>query len=222
MNRVQPFFIPHSANFPYYHKIKSLQESLSKKVITKDDFTRPIRDVCGVDVSYRNDIGYCSAVILRKDTMEVLESVNTKCKVNYPYVAGLFLLREYEPILTALGMLREQYDALLIDGHGQLHPTKCGLACSVGITVSKPTVGVAKNLLCGTIRDDHFIELDGKILGKMIDKVPRRCIYVSVGNKISLKTAEKLVTELIVDGQNIPQPLLIAHTNSRKFAAGKF
>ena len=218
MNRAQPLFMPSSTNFPYYHKIKSIQEDLSKKVITKDDFTKPIRNVCGVDVSYRNDIGYCSAVILRKDTGEVLESVNVKCKVNYPYIPGLFLLREYEPILTALSMLSEEYDVLLVDGHGQLHPEKCGLACNIGITASKPTIGVAKSLLCGIIKDSHSIELDGQILGRVVKKTLGKPVYVSVGNKISLKTAEKLVRELIADGQHVPQPLLIAHINSRKFA----
>jgi len=222
MNRAQTLFVSNNKNFPYYHKIKRLQEEISNKVVTKDCFTRTIRHVCGVDVSYRNDVGYCSAVILRKDTNEILESVNVKCKINYPYISGLFLLREYEPILTALNMLSEEYDLLLIDGHGQLHPTKCGLACNIGITMSKPTIGVAKSLLCGTIKGDHSIELDGLILGRVVEKILGKPVYVSVGNKISLKTAEKLVQELIADGQHIPQPLLIAHINSKKFATEKF
>ena len=218
MNRAQTLFASNKKNFPFYNKVIRLQEELSNKVVTSDCFTKPIRHVCGVDVSYSNDVGYCSAVILRKDTDEVLESVNVKCKVNYPYIPGLFLLREYEPILTALSMLSEKYDLLLVDGNGQLHPKKCGLACSIGITISKPTIGVAKSLLCGTTKGNHSIELDGQILGRVIEKVFGKPVYVSVGNKISLKSAEKLVRELIVERQHIPQPLLIAHINSRKFA----
>ena len=68
---------------------------------------------------------------------------------------------------------------------------------------------------------DHSIELDGQILGRVgrvVEKILGKPVYVSVGNKISLKSAEKLVRELIVDRQRIPQPLLIAHINSRKFA----
>ena len=218
MNRAQTLFASNNKNFPYYNKIKCLQEELSNKVVTSDCFTRPIRYVCGVDVSYRNDVGYCSAVILRKDTNEVLESVNVKCKVNYPYIPSLFLLREYEPILAALNLLSNDYDLLLIDGNGQLHPKKCGLACSVGITTSKPTIGIAKSLLCGTIKVDHSIELGGQILGMVVEKILGQPVYVSVGNKISLKSAEKLVRELIVGRQHIPEPLLVAHINSRKFA----
>ena len=219
MNRAQTLSTPNNKNFPYYSKIKRLQEELSNKVVARDCFTKPIRHVCGVDVSYRNDIGYCSAVILRKVTGEVLESVNVKCKVNYPYIPGLFLLREYEPILDALNMLSEEYDLLLIDGHGQLHPTKCGLACNIGITVSKPTIGVAKSLLCGTIKDDCSIELDDQILGRVVEKISGKPVYVSVGHKISLKSAAKLVGKLIAHGQHIPQPLLVAHINSKKLAS---
>jgi len=201
-----------------YYQVQKLQEGISEKVIAKDEFKEPIRNVCAVDVSYRNDLAYCSAVVVKKDSLEVLESVNVRCKVNYPYIPGLFLLREYEPIMNAVGLLKEKFDLLLVDGHGQLHPRRCGLACSIGVALSKPTIGVAKSLLCGTIRADHLIELDGQILGVMIGKNAKKPLYVSVGHKVSLKTAEKIVRELIVDDKSMPQPLLVAHINSKRLA----
>lgn len=206
----------HMASDSVYYKVKRLQEEISKKVIPKDEFTKPIKNVCGVDVSYRNDIGYCSAVVVKKDSLEVLELVNVKCKMNYPYIPGFFLLREYEPIMKAIGLLKKRFDLLLVDGHGQLHPRRCGLACNVGVALSKPTIGVAKSLLCGTVRADHFIELDGQILGIMIQKNAKKPLYVSVGHKVSLKTAEKIVMELIKKNEFMPQPLLLAHINSKR------
>ena len=119
--------------------------------------------------------------------------------------------------MNVVGLLRERFDLLLVNGHGQLHPRRCGLACSVGVALSKPTIGVAKNLLCGTIRTDHLIELDGQILGVMIEK-NWKPLYVSVGHKISLKTAEKIVGELIRGNESMPQPLLAAHINSNRLA----
>ena len=199
------------------YMVQKLQKEISQKVVAEDEFTEPIRNVCAVDVSYRNDVAYCSAVVTKKDSLEILESTNLRCKVNYPYVPGLFLLREYEPIMNVVGLLRERFDLLLIDGHGQLHPRRCGLACSVGVALSKPTIGVAKNLFCGTIRPDHLIELDGQILGVIIEK-NWKPLYVSVGHKISLKTAEKIVRELIRSNESIPQPLLAAHINSNRLA----
>jgi deoxyribonuclease V len=60
------------------------------------------------------------------------------------------MLREGEPLLKIVRLLKNLF-VLLIDGHGILHPRKCGLASYVGIMIDKPTIGVAKNLLCGSI-----------------------------------------------------------------------
>ena len=95
---------------------------------------------------------------------------------------------------------------MLVDGHGLLHPRKCGLACYIGVTIDKPTIGIAKSLLCGTIRPDGFIELDGEILGYAINKK----LYISVGHRITLKTAISLVKE------NGIEPLRLADINSKK------
>lgn len=197
---------------PVYDNIAKFQEEVAKRVITKDEFAILIRNVCGVDVSYKSDIGFCSAVIVNKN-FEIIESVNLKCKVNHPYIPGLFLLREFEPIIKTVSLLKEEFDLLLVDGHGQLHPRRCGLACSVGVSLSKPTIGIAKSLLCGT-PNGNTIELDGQVLGiKLNSKKP---LYVSVGHKISLMTAGKMVRELIREGELVPFPLLVAHRNSKR------
>lgn len=52
----------------------------------------------------------------------------------------------------------------------------------------------------------------------MIGKNAKKPLYVSVGHKVSLKTAEKIVRELIVDDKSMPQPLLVAHINSKRLA----
>ena len=126
--------------------------------------------------------------------------------VKYPYVPGLLILREAEPIFYTLNLLKNNYDLLLIDGHGLLHPRKCGLACYIGVTLDRPTIGVAKSRLCGTVRSDGFVSLDGEILGYAISKK----LYISVGHRITLKTAIALVKELGIE------PLRLADINSRE------
>lgn len=183
-----------------------LQRDVAKKVVyARDDFGE-IRHICGVDIAYRGDAAYCSAVVMDRGTHRLVESLDSKITVNYPYVPGLLMLREAEPILCTLKLLKNSYDLLLVDGHGLLHPRKCGLACYIGVTIDKPTVGIAKSWLCGTMLSDGFIELNDEILGYAISKK----LYVSVGHRVTLKTAITLVKELGIE------PLRLADINSKK------
>lgn len=190
-----------------YANAITLQKNIAKKVVAaKDDFGEII-SICGVDVAYRgsSNAAYCSAVIMDKNMQQLVESVDVQTIVKYPYVPGLLMLRESEPIFYTLKSLKNTYDLLLIDGHGLLHPRKCGLACYIGVTLDKPTIGVAKSRLCGTVRPDGFVELDGEILGYAISKK----LYISVGHRITLKTAIALVREFGIE------PLRLADINSR-------
>ncbi len=186
-----------------------LQKNIAKKVVVaKDDFGE-ISRICGVDIAYsgrNSNAAYCSAVIMDRNMKHLVESVDVRTIVKYPYVPGLLMLREAEPIFYTLKLLKNSYDLLLIDGHGLLHPRKCGLACYIGVTLDKPTIGVAKSLLCGTVRPDGFVELGGEILGYAISKK----LYISVGHRVTLKTAIALVKELGIE------PLRLADINSRK------
>ena len=184
-----------------YENAIKLQRAIASKVIAHDNFDE-IKRVCGVDVAYDGCTAYCSAVVMDKGKV-IVESVECKTKVSYPYVPGLLMLREAEPIFQTVKLLKG-YDLLLIDGHGLLHPRKCGLACYVGVTLDKPTIGVAKSRLCGTVRPDRYMQMGNEILGYTIGR-----LYVSVGHRISLKTAIILVKELGTE------PLRLADINSK-------
>ena len=200
-----------------YTKIIELQNEFSKKVITHDYLNNNnIRNVCGIDVSYKDLNAFCSAVIINKNTLEIIEIVNEKSTISYPYIPGLFMLREGEPLLKIVRLLKNLFDVLLIDGHGILHPRKCGLASYVGIMIDKPTIGVAKNLLCGSILESRYVEYNKTILGYTIKKNNRKDIYVSVGHKISLETSIDIVKKLTKKSEFIPEPLRIADIYSKK------
>jgi deoxyribonuclease V len=171
-------------------------------VVAKDDFGS-INRICGVDVAYDGDVACCSAVVMEGGS--VVESADSQTTVKHPYVPGLLMLREAEPVLHTLAMLKGGYDLLLVDGNGRLHPRKCGLACYLGVTLDKPAIGVAKSRLCGTVRPDGFVELAGEILGYSISKK----MYVSIGHRTSLKTAIAIVQKLGTE------PLRLADMNSK-------
>lgn len=196
---------------PYFY-VKNLQKELANKVIKKNDFRQNIKYVCGVDVSYKKDFAFCSAVVINRKTLEILEIVNTKTKINFPYIPGLFMLRETKPILHTLKLVKYPFQLLLIDGHGILHPRRCGIACYIGLITNNPTIGVAKRLLCGAIQPDNFVKENYDVIGYVIKKEDNvnKMIFVSIGNKISLLYSIQLIKTLTKEGELIPEPLRIA------------
>jgi len=88
------------------------------------------------------------------------------------------------------------------------------LASYVGITIDKPTIGVARNLLCRSILENSYIEFNKTILRYRL-KNNRKDIHISVGHKISLETAIDIVKQLIKKSHFIPAPLRIADINSK-------
>ena len=206
-------------NNSLYANIIKLQEQLAKKVVLEDEFDKEIEFVCGVDVSYKKGIAHCSAVIIKKNSLEIVEIVKSKSNIEYPYIPGLFILRESKPILHTLKLLKNTFQLLLIDGHGILHPRRCGLASYIGIITGNPTIGVAKSLLCGTLQADNFVKYNKDILGYAIKKegkTKKKMIYVSLGHKISLRTSIHMVRSLTKKDELIPEPLRIADISSKE------
>lgn len=204
------------ASMTRYDEAVKLQLQIAGRVIDRDDFGE-IKSICAVDVAYDDKNAYCSAVVMSRSG-EQIESASTLSTIEIPYVPGLLMLRESPPILRTLEKLRNGYDLLLVDGHGRLHPRKCGIACHLGVKLNKPTVGIAKSLLCGTVKSKGSIEFDGEILGHTIGK-GRKMLYISVGHRISLGSAVSLVLEL---GKGAtPEAMKQADKNSKEFKKRK-
>jgi deoxyinosine 3'endonuclease (endonuclease V) len=66
------------------------------------------------------------------------------------------------------------------------------------------------------VREDKFVEFGGDILGFQIANGHKKHLYVSIGHRVSLGSAINIVKELTRAGQLIPEPLRIAHINSKK------
>ncbi len=196
----------------------SLQQKMAKDVVKHDVMNhQKIKHIGGVDVSYRGNKAFSCAVVVERRSFAVVESAYTKSTVEDPYIPGLLFLRESEPILEVLDKVHD-YDLLMVDGHGLLHPRMFGIACHIGVKIDKPTIGVGKSLLCGTVvqkNNSQIVMLDGKKQGIVL-KTNGKPIYVSIGHKVSLRTAAKIVKE--VTKYRIPEPLRLADMNSRKMA----
>jgi deoxyribonuclease V len=206
------------SNKTSYANVIKLQKTFAKKVITSDDFDSEVESICGVDVSYRKKTAYCSAVIISKKNFEIIETVSSKSEIKNPYIPGLFILRESAPILKTLRLITKPFQILLVDGHGVLHPRRCGLACHIGISTNLPTIGVAKSLLCGNVQADNFVSHKGEILGYALksSENSKKVAYVSVGHKITLPTSIEVVKSITKTNQYLPEPLIVADKLSKE------
>ena len=120
---------------------------------------------------------------------------------------------------------------------GLLHPRKLGLASHLGLLIDSPVIGVAKNPYYLTFADqkvksehkskikdklkevgDRFdiTDISGEVIGTAL-KTSRDAtnpVYVSVGHKLSLETAIRVVLNCCK--YRIPEPTRMADIISRQ------
>ena len=198
-------------------KAHKTQIKLSEKIILKDEIPDKIRFVAGVDVAYAKDVSIAAVTVLDFDSLILKESQIAFCKTRFPYIPTLLSFREIPPAVQAIQRLRLQPDVFLVDAHGYAHPYRCGFASHLGLVIKKPTIGVAKSMLIGTLEksgkneDIVMIRHKGEIIGAQITtKLEEKPVYVSVGHMISLKTAIKIVKKCSLNSR-IPEPIAMAH-----------
>jgi len=182
-------------------RARELQLVLSMKVVEQDQLALPPKLICGVDASYVGDRAVAAAALLDFQSLKLVEKSVILCKVNLPYIPGFLAFRELRPIILSLKNLKKTPDLILVDAHGRAHPRFFGLACHVGLAAGIPSIGVAKRKLCGEIllnsplqENVYPIIFKGKIVGAAI-RIKSKFIYVSVGYKVSLNTAIKIVLQ---------------------------
>ena len=190
----------------------------AKKIIPFDDPPFARKYVIGIDVSYSDDTACGCASVMSFQSREIVHSEALVIPCEIPYIPGFFFLRE-GPIIIKLLRRLEYTGPVLIDGNGMLHPRRCGLASQVGIHMNRQTIGIAKSLLLGAIGtrvdDKAAITESGEQIGAALwldgKKKP---VFVSIGNRLSLETAIKIVKESSLFGY--PEPLRQAHLSAKK------
>lgn len=164
---------------------------------------RRIRCVAGVDVGFERGGGVTRAAVavLTFPGLELLDQAVARLPTRFPYVPGLLSFREVPALLAALDRLRIPPDVILCDGHGLAHPRRFGIASHLGVYCGVPTVGVAKSRLTGEHgpppqRRGAWVPLRdrGETIGAVLrSKANTSPIYVSIGHRVSLPAAVRLV-----------------------------
>lgn len=203
-----------------YSEAVAVQERLAARVEEWPPLSRA-ETVAGADVSGGRTGDWIAAavVVMRLADMTVLEVGRARLRATWPYVPGCLSFRETPVVLEALRQLRIRPDVLLCDGHGRAHPRRFGLACHVGLAVGAATVGCAKSLLVGEqigalgrARGSRAPLVDmGERVGTVLrTRADVRPVYVSVGHRIDLPSAERWVLASTA-GCRLPEPLRLAH-----------
>lgn len=202
-------------------KARFAQKRIAEKVIKQDILPAKIEKIAGVDVAYRNRHSVGSAVVVRMPEYKLIDHVAVKVPVKFPYIPTLLAFREVYPALMALKKLRKNFDLLMVDGNGLLHPFRAGFACHLGVIVNKPSIGIAKKLLCGNVAEwkNRWAPIidRNEIIGAAVKTSPRaKPIYVSIGHKISLNTAIRITLWATRKGFKLPEPIRQAHLVANK------
>jgi len=193
----------------------ALQKKLSPQVEEGGEVPSELRYLVGCDASYFYDTTLAAASLVNYEDLELRRIKCVREPTRFPYIPGLLAFREGPSVLRAIRSIRAKSYVCLVDAHGLAHPRRFGLACFVGLALDHPTIGVAKSLLYGQVRDKAVFDNEERRIAEILP-LPgnRKVIYVSVGHKISLKDAVKIVKHCLT--QRGPLPINLAHEEVTK------
>jgi deoxyribonuclease V len=253
MEPVRPEFVPDASLDRA--EMERLQDDIAETAVFADDFPFDADAVCrthdaeqqrlgvdgapsgspvvvGVDQSFVDDGQWAVSALVALRDGEVVERASTIAPCEIPYIPGLLSFREGGAILAGFRELSVEPDLALFDGSGRIHFREAGLATHVGVTLDLPSIGVAKNPLCGRPRasteglaagervpiesDGDVTAPDGTVIGNAVQTrqydSPNRYVnplYVSPGHRVSAETAADVVLACAA-GYKLPEPTRLA------------
>jgi len=202
----------------------AIQEHLRDRIISRDDFSR-INTVAGIDAGFDAEGRRTRAAVAVLDfpALVLHEVAVHSRRTAFPYIPGLLSFREVPAVLGAMAKLECLPDLLLCDGQGVAHPRRFGIASHLGLLLNLPSVGVGKTRLTGTHeavpdrRGAWRPLMDGEeVIGAVLrTRAGVKPVYVSIGHRISLRTAIDYVMRCTTR-YRLPETTRQAH----KFASG--
>jgi len=216
-----------------YHEAVAVQHRLAGEVRHGPPLA-DARTLAAADVSGGRCGEWIAAAVVLVDvrTLEVLEVRRTGMTAAWPYVPGCLSFREIPVVLKAFRRLTRRPDVVLCDGQGRAHPRRLGLASHLGLALEVPTIGCAKSRLVGETRGDlgpergcrvPLVDGDERIGTVLRTRTGVKPLYVSVGHRIDLESAERWVLATATR-YRLPEPARLAHqtvTAYKKERAGR-
>jgi len=210
-------------------KWKAEQSRLRERMIVAPLKPLP-RFVAGADCAFSDDKQtiYAAAVVYDREMQRILEVAHATRPAEFPYVPGFLSFREGPAVVQAIRALRHEFGAILFDGQGFAHPRRCGIASHLAIQLDKPGVGAAKSRLIGTFGEPAsnagamaaLKDGDEKIGVVLRTQKGIRPVFVSVGHRVDLASAVKLVLACCTR-YRIPEPTRQADIEVAKLKRAK-
>jgi deoxyinosine 3'endonuclease (endonuclease V) len=151
--------------------------------------------ICGVDAAYgEDDSVYAVASVIDTRNQKLVESAEYSGRATFPYVSGLFYLREGPFAFEVISKLQVKPDLVCFDAQGYAHPRRQGLATICGIIAGIPSIGVSKSKLVGENQGHKYglrkLVTGEEILGYVTSNPTR---YWSAGFSVKLAELEKII-----------------------------
>ena len=203
---------------PRLEGASSLQRELARRA-RDEPLPAPPRWVGGADMAYdrRRGLGYAAIVVVDTNSGQLVDLGRFRGPVRVPYVPGFLSFREGPTLLAAWDRLELRPELLICDGHGRAHPRRFGVACHLGLALDLPTIGVGKSRLVGEHRTPGGrrgcavrLRHDGETIGLVVrTRAGVKPVFVSVGHRVTLDQAKRLVLRL-APRYRLPEPQRLA------------
>jgi deoxyribonuclease V len=148
-----------------------------------------------VDAVYgEDDSVYAVASVIDTKNQKLVEHAEYSGSATFPYVSGLFFLREGPFACEVISKLLVKPDLICFDAQGYAHPRRQGLATICGMISGIPSIGISKSKLVGETQDFKGglkkLELEKETL-RYVTSNPTR--YWSMGFSVKQRELEKII-----------------------------
>jgi deoxyribonuclease V len=188
--------------------LKEFQRKQAKQIILKD-YHEQYSNACILSVIDKTDLLTGGGLIYFLDNQNI-ESVyiHKTIPAPHPYIPGGLSLRYKALLSKILEGMKQKFDLIIIfPGAGIQHPMLFGLASEIGLETAKPSIGITKNALVGSIDDQsksidfqNVISYDVKFKENKVAKFLKvqnniNGIFVSPGHLISVEMAGSIIAK---------------------------
>jgi len=203
-------------------KLEQEQIRLSKFVKEEDymDFSL-IQSVGGVGevIDEKNKKILVCIVVIDVNSLKEIEIRWYEDKLRFPYIPAFRAYRELNSLISCYEKIENRPDVIFMKAHGTAHPRGLGLASHFGVLTDSCVIGICDGVMEGLNVEGDNVKRDSKVVGKLVKVIEYgKEVVVSIGNKISLDSAVKLVKKFSLGKYKFTYPIALATKHARKIA----